>query len=152
MENQLVIFELASEHYGLNIAAVESIIKMQTITTVPHAPHFVEGVTNLRGQVLPVVDLRRRFDLSQKDESKDTRIIVVEINGSTVGMIVDAVTEVLRVADESIEPPSPLVTTVDSAFIIGVAKLDERLVILLDLAKVFNSQEQNELEALPVAA
>lgn len=152
MENQLVIFELASEHYGLNIAAVESIIKMQTITTVPHAPHFVEGVTNLRGQVLPVVDLRRRFGLSQKDESKDTRIIVVEINGSTVGMIVDAVTEVLRVADESIEPPSPLVTTVDSAFITGVAKLDERLVILLDLAKVFNSQEQTELEALPVAA
>jgi purine-binding chemotaxis protein CheW len=149
MENQLVVFSLANEHYGVGIAAVDSIIKLQPITHVPRAPAFVEGVTNLRGKVLPVVDLRKRFDLPVAPETKETRIVVSELNGSAVGMIVDSVSEVLRVPEEAIEPPSPLVTTVDSIFVTGIAKMGERLIILLDLEKVLTPEEKTELKAMP---
>ncbi len=149
MENQLVIFKLADEYYGVNIVAVESIIKVQEITRMPHVPDFVEGITNLRGAVIPVIDLRKRLDLPQMEETKDTRIIVVEMDGITAGMIVDAVTEVLRVSGEDIEPPSPMVNTVDTAFITGIAKVDNRLVILLDLSKVLSVKEQADLRAIP---
>ncbi len=148
MENQLVVFDLANEHYGVDIGAVEGIIEMQPITTVPRAPDFVEGVTNLRGTVLPVIDLRKRFGLLTQEATKETRIVVVELHDSTVGMVVDGVSEVLRVSEEAIEPPSPIVITVDSAFITGIAKLEERLVILLDLGKVLTGQEQADLQAL----
>jgi purine-binding chemotaxis protein CheW len=148
MEQQLVIFELADEQYGLDIAGVESIIKLQNITSVPQAPKFVEGVTNLRGVVLPVIDLRKRFGLENTDKTKDTRIVVVEMGDTTVGMVVDAVTEVLRVSSEAIEPPSPLVTTVDSSFITGIAKVENRLIILLDLGKVLSMHEKSQLQAV----
>ncbi len=154
MENQLVVFDLMNEHYGVDIAAVDSIVKMQQITSVPHAPSFVEGVTNLRGKVLPIIDLRRRFGLPQGDDTKETRIVTVDVDGLKVGMVVDAVSEVLRVSEEDIEPPSPIVTTVDSAFITGIAKVDDgagnsgRLIILLDLGKVLSSEEQVELQTL----
>jgi len=151
MEQQLVIFELADEQYGLDIASVESIIKIQGITAVPQAPAFVEGVTNLRGVVLPVIDLRKRFGLANIDKSKETRIVVVEMGDTTVGMVVDAVTEVLRISSDSIEPPSPLVTTVDSTFITGIAKVEERLIIMLDLGKVLSVQEQGQLQAVKEA-
>jgi purine-binding chemotaxis protein CheW len=152
MEHQLVVFELANEHYGVEISAVESIIKMQTITVVPHAPDFVEGVTNLRGSVLPVIDLRKRFGLALQETNKSSRIVVVTIEGVKVGMIVDAVSEVLRIADEAIEPPPPMVTSVDTAFITGIAKVADRLVILLDLPRVLSMQEKTELMGVPVAA
>ncbi len=152
MENQLVVFDLAHEHYGVDISAVEGIIKMQAITAVPRAPAFVEGVTNLRGKVLPVIDLRRRFGLPGEETTKDTRIVVVEMNGATVGIVVDGVSEVLRVSPEAIEPPSPIVTTVDSAFIKGIAKIAQRLVILLDLGKILSTDERAGLQALPTAA
>jgi purine-binding chemotaxis protein CheW len=156
MEIQLVVFDLANEHYGVDIGAVEGIIKTQTITAVPRAPHFVEGVTNLRGEVLPVIDLRKRFGLSPEDETKETRIVVMDTHGTKVGMIVDAVSEVLRVSEEAIEPLSPLMATVDSAFIQGIAKVDghdpgcgeERLIILLDLGKVLSSEEKADLQPL----
>ena len=151
MEDQLVVFMLAKEHYGMRIAVVESIIKMQPITAVPRAPVFVDGVTNLRGRVLPVIDLRKRFGLPAEESTKDTRIVVVEMNGTLVGMIVDAVSEVLRVPVESVEPPSPIVTTVDSAFITGIAKVGERLIILLDLEKVLSPEEKAALQGLQPA-
>jgi purine-binding chemotaxis protein CheW len=151
MEHQLVVFDLANEHYGVEIAAVEGIIKMQAITAVPRAPEFVEGVTNLRGKVLPIIDLRKRFGLAQSDAGQDTRIVVVEMDGQTVGMVVDGVSEVLRVNSEAVEPPSPIVTTVDSAFIRGIAKVGERLITLVDLGKVLKTHEQAELSGLPGA-
>jgi purine-binding chemotaxis protein CheW len=133
----LVVFALGDEQYGVGIDAVDSIIRPQSITAVPRAPDFVEGVTNLRGTVLPVVDLHRRFDLPVQDATKDSRIIVAESSGNKIGMMVDAVLEVRRVAEAAIEPPSPLVATIDSAFITGIAKVgDERLIILLDLERV----------------
>jgi len=148
MEHQLVVFELAKEHYGLDIAAVESIIKIQSITAVPHAPSFVEGVTNLRGTVLPVIDLRTRFGLPEAEATRDTRIVVVDVDSTKVGMIVDAVTEMLRVPQEAIEPPSPLVVTSTSAFITGIAKVNDQLVILVDLGKVLSVEEKTELRAV----
>jgi len=152
MENQLVVFKLADENYGVSIASVESIIKLQAITKVPHAPKFVEGVTNLRGTVIPVMDLRKRFGLPYSKDTNETRIVVVELNGLMVGMIVDAVTEVLRVSEEAIEPPSALVATLDAAFITGIAKVGQRLVIFLDLTKVLSHEEQPGLQAVSAVA
>jgi len=145
MENQLVVFQLAQEHYGVDIAAVEGIIKMQTITKMPHTPEFVEGVTNLRGVVVPVVDLRRRFGLPAQEADRDTRIMVVFMGSSKIGMIVDAVSQVLRIPEEAVEPPPPMITSVNSAFIKGIAKLENQLVILLDLAKVLNTVEKESI-------
>jgi len=148
MENQLVIFELSNEAYGINIALVESIIKMQAITQLPQTPAYVKGVTNLRGSVLPVIDLRTRFGLEAQAETRQTRIIVVTMGTVKVGMVVDGVTEVLRVSDESIEPLPPMVNTVNSAFLKGIVRLEKRLIVLLELGKVLAIEEQFALEAL----
>ncbi len=153
MEDQIVVFILSNEHYGVSIAAVQEIVKLQPITFVPCAPAFVEGVTNLRGKVLPVIDLRKRFGLPAGEATKNTRIVVAEVGradsaGNTVGMLVDAVSQVLRVPETAIEPPSPLVTTVDSTFITGIAKVGERLIILLDLPQVLSPEEKGDLQTL----
>jgi purine-binding chemotaxis protein CheW len=154
LEQQYVIFELSDEDYGLEIASVESIIKLQPITSVPHAPEFVEGVTNLRGKVLPVIDLRKRFnaeidhDPGSASRNKETRIIVMIMNGTMVGMIVDAVSEVLRISEDAIEPLPDMTTTINEGFITGVAKLEERLVILLDLQKLMTPQQKAKLEKM----
>ncbi len=145
MENQIVVFELAGELYGVNIAAVESIIKMQAVTRMPHAPFYVEGVTNLRGRVLPVIDLRKRFGLEAQAASRESRIAVVGMGRLEVGMVVDGVSEVLTVPEGAVEPVPAITTTVDSAFITGIAKIDDRLVILLDLGRILSLQEQEEL-------
>jgi purine-binding chemotaxis protein CheW len=148
MEQQLVVFELANEFYGINIALVESIIKMQAITQLPQTPSYVKGVTNLRGSVLPVINLRTRFALEAKEDTRQTRIIIVTMGNIKVGVVVDGVSEVLRVSDESIEPLPALVNTVDSAFLKGIVRLEDRLIILLELSKVLNLDEQKSLEAL----
>ena len=148
MEQQLVVFELANENYGVDISSVESIIKMQEITRIPHSPSFVEGITNLRGLVLPVIDLRKRFGLEAQEASRDSRIMVVAIGNVKVGMIVDAVSEVLRVPSESIEPPPSMTTTSKANFITGIAKLNDILVILLDLSKILTTDEQVELTSV----
>ncbi len=146
MDSQVVVMTLANEHYGVDISAVAEIIKLQPVTFVPRAPAFVEGVTNLRGKVLPVIDLRKRFGLAVATPGKETRIVVVEMAGTQVGMIVDAVSEVLRVPESGVEPPSPIVSTVDSAFISGIAKAGSRLIILLDLEQILKPREQLELQ------
>ena len=150
MENQFVIFKLENEHYGVNIVSVESIIKVQEITKMPHVPDFVEGLTNLRGAVIPVIDLRKRFDLNATEETKDTRIIVVEMGNITAGMVVDAVTEVVHMSADDVEPPSPMVSTVDTDFITGIAKIKKRLIILLDLSKVLSVEERQHLTSTVV--
>jgi len=140
MDYQIVIFELASELFGLQIAAVESIIKLQAITQVPHTPEFVEGVTNLRGNVLPVIDLRKRFRFEPKATDKNSRIIVVNADKGKVGMVVDAVREVLTISDSAIEPAPAITMTVDSNFITGIVKITNNLVILLNLEKVLSGK------------
>ena len=97
-ERQLVVFDLGGEAYGVNIETVREIIRMQTITAVPDTPDFIEGIINLRGSVNPVVDLRKRFNLNVREETSETRIVVVDIGGEDIGVVVDAVNDVLRVA------------------------------------------------------
>ena len=138
MERQIVVFGLANEHYGVDIDSVESIVNLLPITAVPDAPDFVAGVTNLRGEVLPVIDLRKRLGLPLTAETRDTRIVVAEVDGSKVGMKVDEVSEVLRVAESAIEPPSPVVARVDSDSIVGIAKAETRLIILLNLSELLS--------------
>lgn len=151
MEKQLVVFELAGECYGVDIAAVESIIKLQPIIAVPFAPPYVEGVTNLRGVVLPIIDLRKRFDLLAAEPNRNTRIIIVKIEQLTVGMVVDVVIEVLRIPDITIEPPPPLTVTLDSSFITDIARVGEQLIILLDMDKVLSFPEYQALQTLQPA-
>jgi purine-binding chemotaxis protein CheW len=150
MEQQLVVFQLASEHFGVEISAVESIIKMQPITRMPHTPEFIEGITNLRGAILPVIDLRKRLGMPNtgSGERDNRRIVVININRRLVGMIVDAVEEVLKINSETVCPPPPLVTTVNSDYVTGIAKVSERLIILLELSKVLSSQEGVQLETI----
>lgn len=148
MDQQILVFALADEYFCVDIASVEGIVMLQEITKVSQPPSFVEGVINLRGSVLPVIDLRKRFGLAFQEATKDTRIIVVTLGSKKVGMIVDVVSEVLTIPEQSIEPPPSMVTTVDTAFIVGIAKVDERLIILLDLAEVLTIQEQAELHAM----
>lgn len=144
-EQQLVVFELANESYGVDIAAVNTIIRMQEVTAVPRSPDFVEGVINLRGSIIPVIDLRKRFALKSGEVTRASRIVVVEAAGMLIGMVVDAVTETLRLSHDLIEPPSPIVTSVDSHYVRGVGKLDNRLVILLDVEKVLTTKETDAL-------
>ena len=144
-EEQLVVFTLANETYGVDISTVNEIIRMQEITEVPRTPDFVEGVINLRGRIVPVIDLRKRFNLETSEETQSSRIIVVELNDITVGMIVDSVSEVLRLPKENTEPTPPMVSGVDSAYLKGVGKWGEQLIILLDINKVLYKEEQEQI-------
>ena len=149
-EMQLVIFDLAGEAYGVAIQAVLEIIRMQEITTIPQAPYFVKGVINLRGKVIPVADLRKRFSMPEAEESKESRIVVVDIGGQAIGMTVDAVTEVTRIPAGTVEPPSSVITTSDSDYLMGIAKLESGMIILLDLTRVLAEVEPAVVEE-PVA-
>jgi purine-binding chemotaxis protein CheW len=140
-ELQLVSFNIGTEEFGVDILKVQEINRMVEITRVPQAPHYVEGVINLRGKVIPIVDLRKRFGLELKKHDKNTRIVVVDIGGNIMGMIVDSVSEVLRLPASTIEPPPEIVTGVNSEYIRGVAKLEDRLLIFLDLSRVIDAEE-----------
>ncbi|MBP7891931.1 MAG: chemotaxis protein CheW [Firmicutes bacterium] len=144
-EMQLVVFELGDESYGVDISRVQDINRMQEITEIPHAPESVVGVINLRGRVIPVIDLRKRFGLPDAVHTKDTRIVVVHLEGNLIGVIVDAVSQVLRIPAGIVEPPSPVLAGVDSRYLRGIAKLDDRLVILLDLDFVLSRREQEAI-------
>lgn len=145
---QLVVFRLANEFYGVDIGAVNTIIRMQEITAIPRTPDFVEGVINLRGSIVPVIDLRKRFGLPIGEITKASRIVVVEAGQQMIGMIVDAVAETLRLPSNAIEPPSPVVTSLDTEYLRGVGKLEDRMVILLDLEKVLSNSEVESLAKL----
>ncbi len=144
---QLVSFKVGDEEFGVDILKVQEINKMTVITRVPNAPDFVEGVINLRGRVIPIIDLRKRLGLPQIAHDKNTRIIVVEIANKTIGFIVDAVSEVLRISRDITEKPPALVAGIDADYITAVAKLEDRLLILLDLDKVLTKDETAIVEA-----
>ncbi|MBT4513966.1 MAG: chemotaxis protein CheW [Chloroflexi bacterium] len=152
-EQQLVVFDLAQEAYGVDIGAVREIIRMQDVTSVPHRGDYVSGVINLRGRITPVMNLRKRFDLAEHEITRDSRIVVVDIDGDDIGMIVDAVTEVLRISTSQIEPPSTMIAAGGSDYTVGIAKLEERLVLLLDLERVLTTAISGEaVVELPAAA
>lgn len=145
--HQVVSFKLGAEEYGVDIAQVQEINRMVAVTHVPRAPQFMEGVINLRGQLIPIIDLRARFGMPRAEHTKSTRIVVTEIGTKRVGMVVDSVSEVLRLPAEQIEDAPEMITGVDTEYIRGVGKIEDRLIILLDLAKIISGAEKRELES-----
>lgn len=142
---QVIRFTLGDEAFAMDILQVEEIIRMMEITRVPKAPAFVEGVINLRDRVIPVVDLRKRFEITPKGDDGQRRIIVVRTRPKPIGLIVDAVSEVLRLSAERVEPPPPAISHMDSRPISGVAKIGERLLMLLDAGLILSNQENNQM-------
>ena len=143
---QLVVMRLGCEDYGVDITAVREIIRIQNIAVVPQAPPHVEGIINLRGSVIPVVDLRKRFGLAVAEQSTDTRIVVVDVKGHTVGLVVDGVTEVISVPGNSIEPIGNVAGGSLASDLRGIVNLPEKLIILIDLESLLEAIAGERLE------
>jgi purine-binding chemotaxis protein CheW len=144
---QLVTFELAGEEFAVDILSVHEINRMMDLTRVPQSPPDVEGVINLRGRIIPVIDLRRRFNMPTGERNEQNRIVVVEIHGQVIGFIVDRVHEVLRIPSGIVDRAPEMVCSIDSEFIRGVGKLEDRLLILLDLGQMFDAEAAAEMAA-----
>ncbi|NPV81778.1 MAG: chemotaxis protein CheW [Firmicutes bacterium] len=147
-EAQLVKFRLGNEEYGVDIMQVQEIIHLTNIVKVPNTPHFVEGVIDLRSRVIPIIDLRKRFGIPECEKTRSSRIVVVNMNDTTVGLIVDSVSEVIRIPVKAFEPLPEIAMDVDSRFLRGIARLEDRLIILIDLARVLSHDESSSLEML----
>jgi len=142
---QLVSFNIGEEEFGVDILKVQEINRMVEVTRVPNAPEYVDGVINLRGKVIPIIDLRRRFGMPRKEKDKNSRIIVVELTGKVLGFVVDAVSEVLRIPGSVTEPPPAIIAGIKAEYITAIGKLENRLLILLDLERVLTADEHEEL-------
>ncbi len=140
-ELQIVGFRIGRETFGLPIGMVHEIVRPPEITNVPHAPEYVEGVMNLRGKIVPVIDLRRRFGGVQIENNKKNRVLVVDVEARPVGLIVDSASEVLKISDVEIEPPPNVFSEPTTNYVTGVAKYQGRLIILVDLRKILQSGE-----------
>jgi len=151
---QIVGLQIGRETYGIPIALVREIVRVPKITAVPNAQEYVEGVINLRGKIVSVMDLRKRFGESHVENSRKNRIVVVEIERRTVGLIVNSASEVLKLSPSEIEPPSSVFPNGEIDYVTGVGKLGNRIIILLDLSKVLRSGDLRRLEeaAAPLAA
>jgi purine-binding chemotaxis protein CheW len=143
---QVVGFRIGNETFGVRIGAVREIVRVPEITAVPSAPETIEGVINLRGKIIPVMDLRKRFGQSDIQPDKKNRILVVELQNKLVGLIVNAASEVLKIAPAEIEAPGNLFAEGESGYVTGVGKLKGRLIILLDIAKLLHRPEFKRLE------
>ena len=142
---QLVTFKIAEEEFGVDILRVQEIIRMMPITKVPNSPPFVDGVINLRGKVIPIIDMRRRFGMVANAHNSQTRITVMDLQGQVVGFVVDAVREVLRIKESTVEAPPQMVAGIGSDYLKGVGKLDDRLLILLELDRLLSETEMGAL-------
>jgi len=140
-ELQLVVFSLGSEEFGVDITRVKEIIKVPEITKIPNSPPFIEGIINLRGQITPVMDLRKKLGIGQGEISDASRIIIIDLPVGNVGVIVDSVSEVLRMNGKDVDPAPTLSSEVSSDYIKGVGKLENRLLILLDLSKIIDTSQ-----------
>ena len=147
---QLVGFTLGEEDFGVDILSVQEINRVTEITKIPSTPDFVKGVINLRGNVIPVIDLRSRLGMPEKEHDKQTRIIVADVDDRTVGLVVDAVSEVIRMDANLVEPPPEIIVGAGDKgrYIKGVGKLDDKLLMLLDIDSMFSKKEQEQLSEL----
>lgn len=146
---QLVVFNLHGEDFGVNIQNIKEVLKLTQITQLPHTEEYIEGVINLRGEVIPVINLRKRFSILDMEEDKsNNRIIIVEIEGELVGLIVDSVSEVVRLPASDIESPSGKFAGARAEFLEGVGKYEDRLLIILNLGKIVHGEERITLAEL----
>jgi purine-binding chemotaxis protein CheW len=140
---QLVSFKLGEEEYGVNVLKVREIIRMPCITRVPNTPHYIVGVINLRGKVIPIISMRTRFGLMEIESSNQTRIMVMDMEGELMGFVVDAVSEVIRIAESEIQPPPAVVNSaVEQECLAGVINQTDRLLFFLDLEKLISQDER----------
>jgi len=144
-DQKLLTFSLGSEGYGVSILKVKEIIGMMEITPVPRTPEFIKGVINLRGKIIPVMDLRVKFGMEEKEYNERTCIIVAEVDikgtQKLLGVVVDMVSEVVTISDDQIEPPPEYGTAVEHNSILGIGKIKDRVVIILDIDEVFVCEE-----------
>jgi purine-binding chemotaxis protein CheW len=149
-ETQIVVCELKNESYGLDISRVFEIIRLQPVTALPQAPHFVDGVINLRGRIIPIVDLSVRFGMARSGVTRESRIVVTGTCDTRVGLVVDGVSEVLMIPDDAVEAtPAAVASSTDSASLKGIARMGDRLIILLELDALLD--ESGCLTAEPAA-
>ena len=148
---QLVSFQLDKELYGIEITKVREIILIAEITRIPQTPHYVKGLINLRSTVIPVIDLRSLFGLQEGEMTDESRIMVLQSAGKTIGIVVDAVSEVLRVKRDQIAPPPPTVAGLGREYLTGLVKLDKQLLILLDIDKILDRNGDEVLDAVAAA-
>lgn len=151
-EKQYVVFKLGNEKYCADIANVGSITEFDDITKVPNTPSYIEGVINLRGEVIPIVSLKKRFDVKEAAASEDARIIIITYDGKNVGFLVDDASQVIRIDDENIEPTPAIIAGEDRKYISGVGKVDGTIVVLLDLIKILSDSELEALDNIDKSA
>ncbi|RNB57973.1 chemotaxis protein CheW [Brevibacillus gelatini] len=135
--SQSILFKMGSEYYGLSIALVREIIKPLPITRFPKSPVYVEGVIDLRGRILPIVNLRKMFGLEPIAQTDDTRFVDLQLEGLNIGIVVDAVSEVMNIPQHLIEPAPPIVAGVEGKYLQGIARLEDKLILLLDIDEIF---------------
>ena len=144
--NQLISFSIGEENYGVDIQKVKEVIRNREITRLPKTPSFIMGVINLRGDVIPILDLRDRFCLEHREYNEMTRVIVVEVDDRSIGMVVDSVSHVLRIEQAEIEPPPPIAGGISQEYLHGVGKIGEKLIVLLNIDKILTVEEKVELD------
>jgi purine-binding chemotaxis protein CheW len=135
--SQSILFKMGNEYYGLSISLVREIIKPLPVTRFPKSPPYVEGVVDLRGRILPIINLRSMFGLEPVEETDDTRFVDLQLDGLNVGIIVDAVSEVLSIPQHLIEAAPPIIAGVDGKYLQGIARLNDKLIMLLDVEEIF---------------
>ncbi len=148
LEGKFLTFILGEEIYGIEILKAREIIGLMDITTVPQTPNYMKGVINLRGKVIPVIDLRLKFSLQEEEHTQETCVIVVEVTGTSIGLIVDSVSEVSDISGEEIENAPSFGQGIDTSFIMGLGKVKDKIIILLDIEKVLSSEELEMVEEI----
>lgn len=144
---QTVVFAIGKEFYGVSIESVQEIVQVPDVTALPDAPGFLEGVINLRGRIVPVMDLRTRLRLPRQERSKTSRVLIVQSRGTVMGLLVDAVHEVRKLPAEAVEAPPEMISAVGIEYITGVAKAGDRLIVFLDLDKIVSVEDMKKIEA-----
>lgn len=142
---QIVVFCIGREFYGVPIDAVQEIVRVPDVTTVPDAPAFFEGVINLRGRIVPIVDLRARLRFPRAERTKSTRVLVTENNGRVIGLLVDSVSEVCKLPSDAVEPPPEMIAAVGIEYITGVVKKGARLIVFLDVQRILSVEDMGKM-------